>query len=158
MTVVVILVALAIAIGLVGILVPLLPGSLLVAAAVVVWAFALGGTGGWVVAALALALIGTGVVVKYLIPGRRLQRSGVPNLTLFLGAVAGIVGFFVVPVIGLPLGFVAGVYAAEWRRLSRAEAWPATVNALKAVGLGILIELGFTTLAALTWAVGVVVT
>lgn len=158
MTVVVILVALAIAVGLVGILVPLLPGSLLVAAAVVVWAFALGESGGWVVATIALGLIGTGVVVKYLIPGRQLQRSGVPNGTLVLGAAAGIVGFFVVPVIGLPLGFVAGVYLAEWRRLSHAEAWPATVNALKAVGLGILIELGFTTLAAFTWAVGVIVT
>lgn len=158
MNVVDVLVALAIAVGLVGILVPLLPGSLLVAVAIVVWAVELGEPGGWVVLGIALALIGTGAVVKYLVPGRRLQRSGVPNRTLLLGAVAGIVGFFVVPVIGLPLGFVAGVYGAEWHRLSRAEAWPATVNALKAIGLGILIELCFTTLAALTWAVGAVVT
>jgi len=158
MTLVVILVALAIAVGLVGILVPLLPGSLLVAIAIAVWAFALGETDGWIVFGIALALIGAGVIVKYLVPGRRLQRSGVPNRTLLLGALVGIVGFFVVPVIGLPLGFVVGVYLAEWQRLSRDEAWPATVNALKAVGLGILIELGFTTLAALTWAVGVIVT
>lgn len=158
MNVVDVLVALAIAVGLVGILVPLLPGSLLVAVAIVVWAVELGEPGGWVVLGIALALIGTGAVVKYLVPGRRLQRSGVPNRTLLLGAVAGIVGFFVVPVIGLPLGFVAGVYGAEWHRLSRAEAWPATVHALKAIGLGILIELCFTTLAALTWAVGAVVT
>lgn len=158
MTLVVILVALAIAVGLVGVLVPLLPGSLLVAAAITVWAVALGESGGWVVLAIALALIGVGVLVKYLVPGRRLQRSGVPNRTLVLGAVVGIVGFFVVPVIGLPLGFVVGIYLAEWQRLSREEAWPATVSALKAVGLGIVIELGFTTLAALTWAVGVLVT
>lgn len=156
MTPVVILVSLAIAVGLVGILVPLLPGSLLVAIAITVWAVDLGETGGWVVLAIALALIGAGVIVKYLIPGRRLQRSGVPNRTLILGALVGIVGFFVVPVIGLPLGFVVGIYLAEWRRLSRAEAWPATVNALKAVGLGIVIELCFTTLAALTWAVGAI--
>ncbi len=158
MTLVVILVALTIALGMVGILVPLLPGSLVVAVAIAVWAVAFGETGGWVILTIALALIGTGVIVKYLIPGRRLQRSGVPTQTLILGAAAGIVGFFVVPVIGLPLGFVVGVYLAEWRRLSRAQAWPATVRALKAVGLGILIELGFTTLAALTWAVGVVLT
>ncbi len=158
MTLVVILVSVAIAVGLVGIIVPLLPGSLLVAVAIAVWAAALGETGGWVVLALCLALIGIGVVVKYLVPGRQLQRSGVPNRTLLIGAVAGVVGFFVVPVIGLPLGFVAGVYGAEWQRRSRTEAWPATVNAVKAIGLGILIELGFTTAAAATWALGVVLT
>ena len=28
-----------------------------------------------------------------------------------------IIGFFVIPVIGMPIGFVVGVYAAEWYRL-----------------------------------------
>ena len=89
---------------------------------------------------------------------RRLQATGVPRSTLFFGAALGIVGFFVVPVIGLVLGFVLGVYLAERHRLSHGEAWPATVAALKAVGLGILIELGFSVLAAVAWVVGVVVT
>lgn len=157
MTLVVLLVALAIAIGLVGIVVPLLPGSLLVALAITSWAVVQNETGGWVVLGIALALIGTGTVVKYLVPGRQLQRSGVPNRTLVLGVLVAIVGFFVIPVVGLLLGFVAGIYLAEWRRLSRAEAWPATVNALKAVGLALAIEFAFTTAAALAWAVGVVV-
>jgi uncharacterized protein YqgC (DUF456 family) len=153
-----ILVAVAIAVGLVGIVVPMLPGSLLVAAAIVVWATDRGGTTAWVVLAIALALLLLGEVVKYLVPGRRLQRAGVPNSTLVAGAVLGVVGFFVVPVVGLPLGFVLGIYLAELRRLGHRDAWPATVNALKAVGLGILIELAFGVLAAATWAVGVVIT
>jgi uncharacterized protein len=153
-----ILVALAIAVGLVGVLVPVLPGSLLVGAAVVLWAIEKAETTGWVVAVVAVVLLATGAVVKYLVPGRRLQRAGVPPSTLVLGGVLGVVGFFVVPVIGLPLGFVLGVYLSEWRRLGHRDAWPATIHALKAVGLGILIELGFGVLAALTWAVGVVVT
>lgn len=150
------LVALAIALGLVGIVVPLLPGSMLVLAAIGVWAIALGETGGWVVFAIAAALILLGTVVKFLVPGRRLQRSGVPNRTLLLGAIVGVVGFFVIPVVGLPVGFVAGIYLAELQRGNRAEAWPATVTAVKAVGLGIVIELGFTTLAAVVWALGLV--
>src|SRR5689334_18287408 len=100
-----ILVALAIAIGLVGMLVPVLPGSLLIGAAILVWALDRSGTTAWVVAALALGLLATGVAVKYVVPGRRLQRAGVPTGTLTVGAVLGVVGFFVVPVIGLPLGF-----------------------------------------------------
>ena len=153
-----VLVALAIAVGLVGVLVPVLPGSLLVAAAIAVWAIERADATAWAVAAVALLFLVTGTVVKYLVPGRRLQRAGVPTSTLVAGGVVGIVGFFVVPVVGLALGFVLGVYLSEWRRLGHRDAWPATVRALKAVGLGILIELGFGILAAVTWAVGVVLT
>lgn len=153
-----ILVAVAIAVGLVGILVPVLPGSLLVGAAIVVWATERGGTGPWVVVAIGLTLLATGATVKYLVPGRRLQRAGVPTSTLLIGAALGVVGFFVVPVVGLPLGFVLGIYLAQWRRLGHGEAWPATVHALKAVGLGIAIELAFAVLASGVWAVGVVAT
>jgi hypothetical protein len=42
--------------------------------------------------------------------------------------------------------------------VGHAHAWPATVNALRAVGLGMMIELAFGVLAAATWAVGVVLT
>lgn len=153
-----ILVALAIAIGLAGMVVPALPGSLLVGAAVLAWAIGRSESTTWLFAALALGLLVTGAVVKYLVPGRRLQRAGVPTSTLAVGAALGVVGFFVVPVVGLLLGFVLGVYLSEWRRKGHRDAWPATVHALKAVGLGILIELGFGILAAATWAVGVVLT
>jgi uncharacterized protein YqgC (DUF456 family) len=152
------LVALAIAVGLVGVLIPMIPGSTLVVGAILVWAAVLGERGGWVVFVIAACLAATGSVVKYLIPGRRLQRSGVPTRTLLAGGLLGVIGFFVVPVIGLPLGFVLGIYLSELHRLSAAEAWPATVAALKAVGLGMLIELAFCSAAAAVWVVGLVVT
>jgi uncharacterized protein len=151
-----ILLAVTIAVGLVGMLVPVLPGSLLVVAAIVVWAIDVAGVTAWVVAVTAIALVATGTVVKYLVPGRRLQRAGVPTSTLLAGGALGVVGFFVVPVVGLPLGFLLGVYLAQWHRVGQAAAWPATVHAVKAVGLGIVIELGFGILAAATWVVGVV--
>src|SRR3546814_15104750 len=48
-----VIVALAIAVGLVGIVLPMLPGSLLILAAVLGWALHLGETTGWVVFAVA---------------------------------------------------------------------------------------------------------
>ena len=158
MTALELLLALVIAVGLVGILVPLLPGSLLVVGAILVWAIQLAEPTGWVVLAIAVALVGTGTVVKYLVPGRQLQRSGVPNRTLLAGGVLGIVGFFVIPIVGLPIGFVLGIYLAEWKRVSSAQAWPATVAAVKAVGLGMLIELTFSVLATVAWGIGVIAT
>lgn len=153
-----IVVAAVIAIGLVGVVVPMLPGSLLVVAAILLWALDLGSAGGWTTFAVATALVVTGSVVKYLVPGRRLQRGGIPQRTLLAGAAVGVIGFFVVPVVGLPLGFVLGIYLSELQRTSSTEAWPATVAAIKAVGLGMLIELTFSVLAATAWAVGVVMT
>jgi hypothetical protein len=153
-----VLAAIAIAIGLIGIIVPLLPGSLLIAAAVVVWAIAVGETAGWVAASVAVLLLGAGTLVKYLVPGRRLRAQGIPTRTLVLGGLLGVVGFFVVPVIGLPLGFVLGVYLSELERVGADAAWPATRSTLKAVGVSILIELAAGTAAAATWAVGALTT
>jgi uncharacterized protein len=153
-----VLVALAIAIGLVGVIVPVLPGSLLVLGAILVWAWDVGGATAWTVFAVATAFIALGGVVKYVVPGRRLKDNGIPTSTLLLGGVLGVVGFFVVPVVGLLIGFVLGVYLAELRRVGTADAWPATVHALKAVGLSILIELAASLLAAGAWAFGVVLT
>jgi uncharacterized protein YqgC (DUF456 family) len=156
MSVVVVLVALAIAIGLAGIVVPLMPGSILVATSILIWAAVQGSAGAWATFAICAGLVAIGTVVKYLVPGRRLAQSDIPTSTLAVGGVLGVVGFFVVPVVGLPLGFVGGIYLAELNRTSQAEAWPATVHALKAVGLGILIELVFGVLAAASWVIGVV--
>ncbi|MCW2848874.1 MAG: hypothetical protein JWR90_2848 [Marmoricola sp.] len=158
MTGVEILVALAIAVGLVGVIVPILPGSLLVLGAILVWAWDLGTAESWTVFAVATTFIALGSVVKYVVPGRRLKTNGIPSSTLLLGAVLGVVGFFVIPVVGLLVGFVLGVYLAELRRVGRDAAWPATVHALKAVGLSMLIELVASLLAAVTWAFGVVLT
>ncbi len=153
-----VLAGLAIAVGLVGIVLPMLPGTLLIAVAVVLWAVAVGSTTGWVAAVVALLLLGVGTLVKYLLPGRHLKTQGIPTRTLVAGGVLGVVGFFVVPVVGLPLGFVLGVYLSEAERLDLRAAWPATKTTLKAVGASILIELAAGLVAALVWLAGAVAT
>lgn len=158
MTWVEVLLGLVILIGVVGIVVPVLPGSMLILAALLGWAVHVDQTAGWVLAGTGVALVVLGAVLKYLVPGRRLAEAGVPNRTLWAGAGLGLIGFFVIPVAGLFLGFVLGVYAAERARLGPAAAGPSTRAALRAVGLSILIELATGLLAAAAWMVGVVVT
>lgn len=150
-------VGVAVVVGLVGILVPVLPGSLLILAAVLVWALEVATPAAWVVFSVVTLLLALGAVVKYAVPGRRLKSDGVPNRTLLAGGAAGVVGFFVVPVVGLLLGFVLGVYLSEVQRVGRDLAWPSTRSALRAVGLSVLIELAAGLLAAATWLVGAVV-
>ena len=153
-----VLVALAIAVGIAGIIVPVLPGTLLVLGAILVWSVQVGTSTGWAVFAVATLLLVGGTVVKYLVPGRRLKASGVPNRTLLVGALLAFVGFFVIPVIGMFIGFVLGVYLAVRARVGGGQAWPSTVAALKAVGVSIVIELVAAFLAGVTWVVGVMAT
>ena len=157
MTGVELLVALAIAVGLAGILVPVLPGSVLILGGVLVWAIDLGTATAWVVFAVVAAVLVVGGIVKYLVPNRRLKSVGVPSSTQWIGAAVGIVGFFVVPVVGLFLGFVLGVYAAERHRVG-SDAWPSTKAALRAVGLSIVIELVAGLTATTVWVGGVLAT
>lgn len=148
------LVLLVCAAGVAGTVLPVLPGALLVGGAIVVWALIEGGATAWATAALACSVLVVGHVLTYLAPGRQLKSAGIPNRTLVAGGLLGLVGFFLVPVVGLPVGFVLGVYLAERVRLpDHRAAWPSTVQAMKGAGLSVLIGLGSALLATSIWAV-----
>jgi uncharacterized protein len=147
-----VLVGLAIALGLVGVVVPVLPGSALVWAAILVWALVTGTALGWLVLAVASVSVAAVQVVKYVIPDRRLRAGGVPRRSIVLGGLLGLVGFFVVPVVGLVVGFLAGVYLSERQRLREHHAaWRSTILGDKAAGVSVLVELAGTLLAATAW-------
>ncbi|HET8615931.1 MAG TPA: DUF456 domain-containing protein [Actinomycetales bacterium] len=157
MTAVDVVVSLVVLVGLVGIVVPVLPGLLLVWAGIAVWSTERHDGLGWVVlVAVTLVALG-GSALKYLLPGRRMRAHGVPGRSLVAGGALGLIGFFVVPVVGLLLGFVLGVYLSEnWRLHHHRAAWDATVVALKAAGWSMLIELLTGLVMTTTWIVAVV--
>lgn len=151
------LVGVAILVGIIGIVVPVLPGALLSLAAILVWALAEQSATGWSVLAIATVLIGTSQVVKYVVPERRLRDAGVPRRSMLVGVLFAIVGFFLIPVVGMFVGFPLGVFVSERVRLGASgAAWASTKHALKATGLSMLIELTGTLLAAAVWLGAVV--
>ncbi|HYZ67484.1 MAG TPA: DUF456 domain-containing protein [Mycobacterium sp.] len=153
------LVALVIAVGLVGIVVPLLPGTLLVFGAIAVWAVDEHSVTSWVTLGVVTALLAVSTLIKYLWPARRMRAADVSTCSLMAGAVLGIIGFFVIPVLGLVIGFVLGIYLAELaKRRDQRIAWTSTKHALKGVALSIGVELCGALLATAAWAVGVYVT
>ncbi|MGH3423489.1 MAG: DUF456 domain-containing protein [Nocardioidaceae bacterium] len=154
-----ILVGVAIAVGVAGIVVPVLPGAILVLLAIGVWAWQTGTPAAWVVLGAATVVTVLAFVVKYAIPGRRLQAAGVPGRAMLAGSALGLVGFFVVPLLGLFVGFVLGVFAYDLHlHRDRRTAWRSTRHAMRAAGLSILIELTGALLAAAIWGVGLVMT
>jgi uncharacterized protein YqgC (DUF456 family) len=148
---------LLVVVGLFGIVVPVLPGTVLVALGIAVWATEDGSSGAWVTLSLAVLCLLVGAVVKYAVPGRRLKAT-VPTRTLLVGGIFAVIGFFVVPVVGALVGFPVGVYVAERVRVGSAGAWSSTKAALEAVGAGILIELAAAVVATGVWVAGVALT
>jgi uncharacterized protein YqgC (DUF456 family) len=143
-------------VAVVGAVVPVLPGALLAWAAVLIWAWAEGTTASWVTLALVTVILAVGQGLKYLIPGRSLQRAEVPRGVLVAGALGGLVGFFVIPLVGLFVGFIAGVWGATLvRHRTWRGSWPDTRTALRAAGLSVLIETASVIVAAGLWTAGV---
>jgi len=146
-------------VGLLGVVVQVLPGTVLVLGAILLWATEAQNITAWVVLGVAVLAAVAAWIGKYLLAGRGLKKAEVPNRSLVVGGVLGVVGFFAIPVIGLPLLFVLGVYLAEQLRLrDRHRAWRSTKAAIRATGVTILVELAGAMVAVGAWAIVVATT
>jgi uncharacterized protein len=76
-----------------------------------------------------------------------MKRAGIPGWLLLAAVLVAVVGLFVIPVVGAPLGFVLTIYGFERSRKGKEHAWPSTRNALRAVFTSIGIELAGGTIA-----------
>lgn len=141
----------AIAIGLVGIVVALVPGLPLEVVAIVLWAFEEGSPLGWTVTAAAVLIALAVTALKYLRPGRRLREAGVSRSQLIIAVLVGVVGFFVIPVVGGPLAFMAALYLMQRARVGPEHAGYSTRVALKAIAVSIGIELAGGFVIAAMW-------
>jgi uncharacterized protein len=144
---------LLVVVGLFGIVVPVLPGTLLVALGIFIWASERGTAESWSTFGVAAVFLVAGAVVKYVVPGRRL-KAAVPTRTLVVGGLGAVAGFFLIPVVGALAGFPLGIYLAERVRVGSAGAWPSTKAALHAMGISILIELVAALAATAVWLSG----
>lgn len=62
-----------------------------------------------------------------------------------------------IPLVGLPIGFVVGIWGAEATRYRGLKAaWPSTKEALKAVGMSVLIEGCAAMLIVFTWVAALI--
>lgn len=141
-------------VGLTGIVVPVLPGSITILVAMLAWAFVVGGWVAWVAFAIVAVLSVAGMTSSYVLTGRRLRQAEVPTWPIVVGIAAGVVGIVVIPFLGLFIGFVVGLYCAEWvRRKDPRLAWESSWLAIRTLGVGIMVELGLGLLSTLTFAI-----
>ncbi|GHH91843.1 DUF456 domain-containing protein [Streptomyces capillispiralis] len=143
------LVGLVLLLGLCGVLLPGVPGSWLVWAAVLWWALEEPRPVAWWVLVGATVVLFLSQVVRWALPPRRLRSDG--RLWAYAGW-GSFLGFVLLPVLGAVAGFLAGVYLCERLRLGRRrEAAAATRTAMRSGGWSLLTELFTCQLITAAW-------
>jgi hypothetical protein len=147
------------AIGAVGTIVPLVPGISLVWGAGLVYGLDQGfGAVGVAAFAVMTGLAVAATVAGYVVPTRRATGAGASRATVWLGAAGAVVGFFVVPIVGLPIGGVLGIYVGERLRTGDTiAAWRATRATISGFGIAVLVQFTAALSMIAVWLVWVII-
>ncbi|WP_405794800.1 DUF456 domain-containing protein [Streptomyces longwoodensis] len=146
------LVGLVVLLGLCGVLLPGVPGSWLVWAAVLWWAMEDPRPVSWGVLVGATLVLFVSQVVRWSLPPRRLQAAGATGRMAVYAGVGALLGFVLLPVLGAVPGFLGGIYLCERLRLGRhGEARAALRTVMRSGGTGVLVELFTCLLIAGAW-------
>lgn len=147
--------AIALVVGLIGTLVPILPGVAFMWLASLLYGFVVGYTPlGIAVMVILTALLVGSVIVGVVLPRKAAVESGATTKSQVVGVIGAIVGFFVIPVVGAIIGALAGVLLAEYADKGELQpAWTATLGTAKGFGMGALAQFGFGFAMLLIWSV-----
>ena len=158
-TVATLVTGLVLLVGLISLVLPILPGSLVVIIGLLVWAVLVGGPVVWTAAGAGIVLTLIGWSASTVLTGRVLYRERIPRKPILIALVAALVGVIVLPPLGLFIGFAAGLFGAEYLRRDRdwRSAGAASLQALRAVGIGLLLEFFFAGTAVSLFVLGSVI-
>ncbi|MFI8193588.1 DUF456 domain-containing protein [Streptomyces sp. NPDC085946] len=136
------LVGLVMLLGLCGVLLPGVPGSWLVWAAVLWWALEDPRPVTWWVLVGATVVMLLSQAVRWALPSRRPRATDATRRTMAYGGAGAFLGFFLLPVAGAIPGFLAGVYLAERLRLGSHDAAAGSLRTtMRTGGSSVLAEL-----------------
>jgi uncharacterized protein YqgC (DUF456 family) len=141
----------------VGTVYPVLPGSLLAIITLLGWAWVMGSTAAWIAAGIGTLFAVVGWAASTVLTGRKMKQQRIPKGSIAVAVVSGVVGMFLIPVVGLFVGFGAGLFLSEYaRRRDLRTSARSSLETLKATGIGILVEFGLVCLAGSVWTIGVI--
>ena len=103
--------------GLFGLVIPVVPGLVIIWVAALGYGIAAGfGTLGWIMFAIISFLMATGSVIDNFLMGTQARQSGASWISIATALVFGIAGNFVLPVIGGLIAALLALFIAEWIR------------------------------------------
>ena len=150
-----VVIAIVMIVALAGVIIPVLPGLVLMWAAALGYGFAVGfGAVGISVMVLLSILTVLSVVLGLLIPRRAAAESGASTISQIAGLAGAVIGFVVIPFVGLPIGALVGVLLAEYlEKGDWALAREATIGMARGFGLSVLVQFSLGMVMLLTWSI-----
>jgi hypothetical protein len=126
-------------VGLAGTVIPALPGiELIWLATVAYWVVTGFDRWGIILVVLMTVLLIIGEVMSFFLANTTAAQTGASWQAIAASLVLGLIGMFVIPIIGALIGAVLGVFLVEWyRRRNWREALRATTGAVWGYGLSI---------------------
>lgn len=147
-----VLVGLVLLLGLLGTVLPGIPGPLVVWAAVFWWAMWDQSDPAWWLLTGTTALLLVTAVIRLLVPTGGRRGTEVGRRVLLVAGAAGTVGFVALPVVGVLPGFVGGIYGWERVRLGgHGAAVAATRSVMRSSGWRTLTDLTACLLITGAW-------
>ncbi len=148
-------VAAVMSIGLLGVVLPFLPGLFLILSAAVAYGFLVGFSSIAIAVLIAMGiLVVISIIKSFIIPSKAAAESGASGWSQLGAVVGGVVGFFIVPVFGLIIGALGGMVLTELALKGNwDEAWTATKGTAKGFGISALIDLGLGVIMIAAWSV-----
>ncbi len=134
-TAITIVIGVIIAAGVVGTLIPILPGPILVWLATVVYGLLTGFDAvAWISLVVITALLMAAIYLGFRLPQQSAASEGLTLGTQLFAVALAVIGFFLIPIVGAAIGFVTGVWLVRYRQMSNvAAANRSTVMTLKAI-------------------------
>lgn len=156
--IVTIIAAILMLVAIFGTIFPIVPGSPVAIVTMIAWAWIIDSSASWSTGVVAAALALVGMSASLVLTGRTMRRERIPSTPILIATAAAIVGLFVIPFMGLFVGFAVGLFGAEYyRRRDLAAAARSSLQAMKAMGWGMLIECGCAILAFGVFGLGVLI-
>jgi uncharacterized protein len=155
--VVTIVAGLLLAVAAIGTVYPGVPGSVLAIITLLAWAAIMGSSVAWTAAVIGSFMAAAGWSAGAVLTGRKLKQQQIPKRSIAVAMVSAVVGMFLIPVVGLFVGFGAGLLVSEYaRRRDFRTSLRSSVETLKATGVGVLVEFGMVCLAGSVWMIGAI--
>lgn len=141
-------------IGMCGTLLPLLPGMILMWVTGLGYGYFVGfGSVGTVVMVILTILLLVSFAAGVLIPKKAADQAGVSWITQLGGVAGAIIGFFVIPVVGVVVGGLAGVLLIEYLdHDDLPAAWASTKQVALGVGIAALAQFALGIVAMFAWS------
>jgi len=152
-----IVILLTMLVGLLGLLIPIFPGL------VIIWigALAYGLITGfefpaWLLFSILTVIMIAGSLLDNFVMGKQAHKQGASWLSIVLAILFGIIGTFIIPIIGGFLGAILAMFIAEWiRRKNWRDAINATTGLAVGCGWAVVLRFGLGVVMIVLWGVWV---